>query len=173
MREPLQSSCSSYRCVSDHCDYPGTLGRVCLILISLFFFSFFLGNGQCSGFWNSLLLGALLLWHLDSCLRKKWHYYETTLQTCGPALQWSPSFFSVIFLPEVLYAVTTQCKISIHIKAYIAEQSWRGSENVSGCYLGIHPDVIFLYFNFLILLFFCFVFFLNMPVTTSQDCQLQ
>lgn len=62
--------------------------------LSLFFF---LGNGQCSGLWDSLLLGALLLWHLDSCLRKKWHYYETTLQTCGPSLQRSPSSSQLLF----------------------------------------------------------------------------
>ena len=59
-----------------------------LVSLSL---SLCLGNGQCSSFCDSLLLGALLLWHLDSCLRKRWHCYETTFQTCGPALQWSPS----------------------------------------------------------------------------------
>lgn len=67
---------------------------VCTLHFHLCFFV--LGNGQCSCFWDSLLLGALLLWHLDSCPRKKWHC-ETTFQTCGPALQQIPSPSQLLF----------------------------------------------------------------------------
>lgn len=111
------------------CVRPLWLSRHSLKCVCFTCVSSFLGTGQCSGFWDSLLLGAILLWHLDSCPRKKCTVmrllYRAVVLPCSEVLHFLTCF-------PAWGSVCSKRKVYIHVKAYVAEHSESGSENMTG-----------------------------------------